>query len=175
LQLTSWRFHGGFAPKSKSRRRLYRQPSFHAMIVAESFTSLHSRVRKPLNPKRVITLKFSRPKSSVKLIAPPSGPYFMTSQEQIVEQAVVVCLGYRCAVCAARVAVLRSTDPATESLLPDHIVSVCRCGSCRTVRRSKLLETMEVWREPLPESPPTPITQRRRRSLAPLRGATSLI
>jgi hypothetical protein len=69
---------------------------------------------------------------------------------------VIVCLGYRCLSCLARVAVLRSTDPPTEDSLPDTIESVCRCG-CRWVITRKEIVDLEVWTEEVPSPALKPV------------------
>jgi len=63
----------------------------------------------------------------------------------------VLCLGYVCSACGARVAVFRSNDTCTEDALPVRLLSTCVCGERRFILRSEI-GRLEFWREEISES-----------------------
>lgn len=56
----------------------------------------------------------------------------------------IVCVGFTCPLCGARVAVLRSCDPTPDS--PEVFHSECKCGYVRLVAMNEI-QSLDVWRE----------------------------
>jgi hypothetical protein len=56
----------------------------------------------------------------------------------------IVCVGYKCPICARHVVVLRSCEPKLSSSEP--ILSECNCGYYRPIYIADL-QSLDVWRE----------------------------